>query len=58
MNLPERKQLQPMISNLAKKGKLNLKGPHGKQNPSAIHEGDRVIIKEKENFKLIVEPKK
>lgn len=42
-----------------KTGKVEFKGTSWKaESTSAIHEGDRVIIKEKENFKLIVEPKK
>jgi len=42
-----------------KTGKVEFKGTSWKaESTSTIHEGDRVIIKEKENFKLIVEPKK
>jgi len=42
-----------------KTGKVEFKGTSWKaESTSPIHEGDRVIIKEKENFKLIVEPKK
>ena len=41
-----------------KTGKVEFKGTSWKaESTSRIHEGDRVIIKEKENFKLIVEPK-
>jgi membrane protein implicated in regulation of membrane protease activity len=42
-----------------KNGKVEFKGTTWKaESESAITEGQRVIIKEKENFKLIVEPKK
>jgi inner membrane protein len=42
-----------------KNGKVEFKGTQWQsESASAIHEGDRVIIKEKQNFKLIVEPKK
>jgi membrane protein implicated in regulation of membrane protease activity len=42
-----------------KNGKVEFKGTQWKaESDSAIHEGDRVVIKAKENFKLIVEPKK
>jgi inner membrane protein len=41
-----------------KTGKVDFKGTSWKaESGSPIHKGDRVIIKEKENFKLIVEPK-
>lgn len=39
-------------------GKVDFKGTSWKaESDSSIHKGDRVIVKEKENFKLIVEPK-
>lgn len=42
-----------------KNGKVEFKGTQWKaESVSSVREGDRVIIKEKENFKLIVEPKK
>jgi membrane protein implicated in regulation of membrane protease activity len=42
-----------------KNGKVEFKGTQWKaESVSPVREGDRVIIKEKENFKLIVEPKK
>ena len=42
-----------------KNGKVEFKGTQWKaESTSAVREGDRVIIKEKENFKLFVEPKK
>jgi membrane protein implicated in regulation of membrane protease activity len=42
-----------------KTGKVEFKGTSWKaESSSPVHAGDRVIIKEKENFKLIVEPKK
>jgi inner membrane protein len=42
-----------------KTGKVDFKGTSWKaESTSPIHTGDRVIIKEKEDFKLIVEPKK
>jgi inner membrane protein len=42
-----------------KNGKVEFKGTTWQaESVSEIHEGDRVIIKEKESFKLIVEPKK
>lgn len=42
-----------------KTGKVEFKGTTWKaESSSEIHEGERVIIKEKENFKLIVKPKK
>jgi membrane protein implicated in regulation of membrane protease activity len=42
-----------------KTGKVDFKGTSWKaESSSPIHKGDRVIIKEKEDFKLIVEPKK
>jgi len=40
-------------------GKVEFKGTQWKaESVSSIREGDRVIIKEKDSFKLIVEPKK
>jgi membrane protein implicated in regulation of membrane protease activity len=40
-------------------GKVDFKGTSWKaESSSPIQKGDRVIIKEKENFKLIVKPKK
>jgi membrane protein implicated in regulation of membrane protease activity len=40
-------------------GKVEFKGTQWKaESLSSIREGDRVIIKEKDSFKLIVEPKK
>jgi inner membrane protein len=40
-------------------GKVEFKGTQWKaESASVISEGDSVIIKEKQNFKLIVEPKK
>jgi membrane protein implicated in regulation of membrane protease activity len=40
-------------------GKVEFKGTTWKaESSSSIHKGDKVIIKEKENFKLIVKPKK
>ncbi|MFZ2340462.1 MAG: NfeD family protein [Bacteroidales bacterium] len=40
-------------------GKIEFKGASWKaESDSSIHKGDRVIVKEKEDFKLIVEPKK
>lgn len=42
-----------------KNGKVEFKGTQWTaESASAVREGDRVIIKEKENFKLFVEPKK
>jgi len=42
-----------------KNGKVEFKGTQwSAESESPIREGDRVIIKEKQNFKLIVEPKK
>ena len=42
-----------------KNGKVEFKGTQWKaESVSPIREGEKVIIKEKENFKLIVEPKK
>jgi len=42
-----------------KNGKVEFKGTQWKaESVSSIREGDRVIIKEKDSFKLIVEPKK
>lgn len=42
-----------------KTGKVEFKGTTWKAESSLeIHEGERVVIKEKENFKLIVKPKK
>jgi inner membrane protein len=42
-----------------KNGKVEFKGTQwSAESASPIREGDRVIIKEKQNFKLIVEPKK
>jgi membrane protein implicated in regulation of membrane protease activity len=42
-----------------KNGKVEFKGTTWKaESESTVTEGQRVIIKEKENFKLIVEPKK
>jgi membrane protein implicated in regulation of membrane protease activity len=39
-------------------GKVDFKGTSWKaESDSEIHEGQRVVIKKKENFKLIVEPK-
>lgn len=41
-----------------KTGKVEFKGTTWKaESSSPINEGDRVVIREKENFKLIVEPK-
>jgi membrane protein implicated in regulation of membrane protease activity len=40
-------------------GKVEFKGTSWKaESEVPVHEGDRVIIKEKQSFKLIVEPKK
>ena len=42
-----------------KNGKVEFKGTQWTaESASSVREGDRVIIKEKENFKLFVEPKK
>jgi membrane protein implicated in regulation of membrane protease activity len=42
-----------------KNGKVEFKGTQWTaESTSAVREGDRVTIKEKENFKLFVEPKK
>lgn len=42
-----------------KTGKVEFKGTSWKaESTSSVHEGDRVIITKKENFKLFVEPKK
>jgi len=42
-----------------KNGKVEFKGTQWQaESASAVREGDRVIIKVKENFKLFVEPKK
>lgn len=42
-----------------KNGKVEFKGTQWTaESSSAVREGDRVVIKEKENFKLFVEPKK
>jgi inner membrane protein len=42
-----------------KNGKVEFKGTQWKaESASSIREGDRVTIKEKQDFKLIVEPKK
>ncbi len=59
MSLQEKKLLLLLISDLTKKEKLSSKAQHWKaESKSEIKDGQTVIIIEKDNFKLIVEPKK